>query len=119
MPDLMSIISANYVAVGQQVIKPGKYVNVDPEMYQGTWRGKYADGTRFAIQVSNVDGFRAKVKYEHGSTTKYQDVLIKDSSFRVADSKFTLAANGRAQVKTILTNSSTGKSTLETATALR
>jgi len=119
MADLMSIISANYVAVGQQTIKPGKYVNVDPELYQGTWRGKYADGSRFAIQVSQVDGFRAKVKYESGAVTKYQDVLIKDNPFRVADSKFTLQANGRAQVKTILTNANTGKSTMETATASR
>lgn len=119
MADLLSTISANYVAVGQQTVKPGKYVNVDPELYAGTWRGKYSDGTRFAIQVSNVDGFRAKVKYESGAVTKYQDILIKDNAFRVGDSKFTLQANGRAQVKTVLTNANTGKSTLETATATR
>lgn len=119
MADLLSIIGANYVAVGQQTTTPGKYVNVDPELYQGTWRGKYSDGTRFAIQVSSVDGFRAKVKYESGAVTKFQDVLIKDNSFRVADSKFTLQANGRAQVRSVLTNANTGKSTLETATASR
>ena len=50
--------------------------------------GKYGNGQSFDVSISNVDGFRAKVKYQSGSTVKYQDVLIKDSSFRIGDSKF-------------------------------
>jgi hypothetical protein len=93
------------------------YVAVDAEKYQGTWSGKYADNTKFTIQVSNVVGFRAKVKYQSGTTVKYQDVLIKDNSFKFGDSKFTLTQTGKAQVKTVMTNAATGAQSLETAYA--
>ena len=54
---------------------------------------------------------------ESGSTTKFQDVLIKDNAFRIGDSKFTVTRQGTAQIKTIMTNSATGASSLETAYA--
>ena len=69
----------------------------------------------FTIQVSNVSGFRAKAKYQSGAIVKYQDVLIKDNAFRVADTKFTLKRAGVAEIKTVMTNAATGASTLETA----
>ena len=93
------------------------YVPVDAPSYEGTWSGAYADNTKFTIQVSNVVGFRAKVRYQSGSTLKYQDVLIKDNSFKFGDSKFTLAQPGVAQVKTVMTNAATGAQSLETAYA--
>src|ERR1017187_9703583 len=101
----MGILSANYVTVGSSV-SPSKtpYVNVDPTAYEGSWSGKYSTGQSFNVTISNVSGFRAKVKYQSGSTTNYQDVLIKDGSFRIGDSKFTLTATGKAQVKTVVTN---------------
>ncbi|WP_204311767.1 hypothetical protein, partial [Enterobacter bugandensis] len=68
--------------------------------YQGSWTGAYADNTKFTLQVSNVEGFRAKIRYQSGSTVKYQDVLIKDNSFKFGDSKFTLTKAGTAQLKT-------------------
>ncbi len=117
MADLFSTISAAYVAAGQNTSKPGKYVNVDPEKFEGSWNGKYANNQTFSIQISNVTGFRAKVKYQSGGVTKYQDVLIKDNSFRIADSRFSLTRDGTAQVKTVLTSSSTGRQSLETAFA--
>ena len=61
-----------------------------PALYEGTWTGKYADNKAFKISVTNVTGFRAKVQYQSGGTNKYQDVLIKDQSFRIGDTKFTL-----------------------------
>ena len=97
MADVMSILSANYKTVGSSV--PGKtaYVAVDPKLYQGTWTGTYPDKKTFKLTVSNVTGFRAKVKYQSGSTVKYQDVLIKDQSFRIGDTKFTIdQGRGRA-----------------------
>ena len=88
MADIMSILSSNYPTVGQKVnLNTGKYVN----------------------------GFRAKAKYQYGSTVKYQDVLIKNNAFRVGDSKFTLTKAGTAQVKTVMTDPATGASSLETA----
>ena len=118
MADLLSIISSNYVTVGSMLNTSNTpYVPVDAPSYQGTWSGAYADNTKFTIQVSNVVGFRAKVRYQSGSTLKYQDVLIKDGSFKFGDSKFTLTKTGTAQIKTVMTNAATGTQSLETAYA--
>ncbi|RYG50071.1 MAG: hypothetical protein EOO01_11555 [Chitinophagaceae bacterium] len=118
MADLMSILSSNYATVGANTSPTrGKYVNVNPEAFQGRWTGKYANSQSFEVQVSNVVGFRAKVKYQSGAITKYQDVLIKDNAFRVGDTKFVLTRAGTAQVNTVVTNPATGASTLEKAYA--
>lgn len=118
MADVMGILSSNYLTVGASTNVTGsKYVNVDPDKFRGIWNGKYADNKSFSIQVSNVDGFRAKAKYQSGSTVKYQDVLIKDNGFRIGDSKFVLTRDGVAQVKTVMTNAATGGQSLETAYA--
>jgi hypothetical protein len=118
MADIMSILSSNYVTVGQNVsLNSGKYVNVDPKAFQGTWSGKYSDNTAFSVSISDVSGFRAKAKYQSGSTVQYQDVLIKNSAFRIGDSKFTVTKPGVAQINTVKTNPATGASTLDTAYA--
>lgn len=118
MADLLSTISANYVAVGANVnYSKGPYVPVDAASYEGNWTGKYANNDSFSIQVSDVVGFRAKVKYQSGSTMKYQEVLIRDNSFRVGDSKFMLTKQGTAQIKTVMTNAATGAQSMETAYA--
>ena len=120
MADVMSILSANYKSVGAATAVPSKtkYVPVDPTLYQGIWSGTYANKQSFTINVSNVSGFRAQVKYQSGSTVKYQNVLIKDKSFRVGDTKFTLAAKaGTAQIKNVVINPATGGTFLDTAIA--
>jgi len=123
MADLMSILSANYKTVGLTVPSKTPYVAVDPKLYQGSWTGKYANNKSFTITVSDVSGFRAKVKYQSDSTVKYQDVLIKDKSFRIGDSKFTLAQAATAtkaataQIKNVVTDPATGSTYLDTATA--
>ena len=118
MADLLSIISSNYVTVGANTsLSKAPYVPVDASLYQGSWDGKYANNDSFTIQVSNVVGFRAKVRYQSGSTLKYQDVLIKDNAFKFGDSKFTLTKQGTAQIKTVMTNAATGAQSLETAYA--
>ncbi|HEY0233446.1 MAG TPA: hypothetical protein VGC86_00110 [Afipia sp.] len=119
MGDIYSILQSGYVNAGSNIssLSNTPYVPVDAPSYEGTWSGAYADNTKFTIQVSNVEGFRAKVRYQSGSTLKYQDVLIKDNSFKFGDSKFTLAQAGVAQVKTVMTNSATGGQSLETAYA--
>lgn len=117
MADLMNILSSNYLAVGSSVLSAGKYVNVDPEKFEGRWSGKYADNQSFDITVSNINGFRAKVKYHSGGTVKFQDVLIRNDAFRVGDTKFVLTKPGVAQISTVMTSKLTGGSTLETAYA--
>jgi len=118
MGDLYSIIAWNYVTVGANVSRSNTpYVPVDAPSYEGSWKGAYANGDKFTIQVSNVVGFRAKVRYQSGSTVRYQDVLIKDNSFKFGDSKFTLTRAGLGQIKTVMTNPATGAQSLETAYA--
>ena len=91
----------------------------DP-VYKDTVLRPLFDGAK----THHVDGFRAKVKYQSGSTVKYQDVLIRDSSFRIGDSKFILTGkdadgNDTAQIATVATSPVTGVSTLEKAVATR
>src|SRR6202171_5043205 len=120
MADIMSILSANYKTVGSITPSKTKYVAVDPTLYQGSWTGKYANNKSFTITVSDVSGFHAKVKYQSDGTVKYQDVLIKDLSFRVGDTKFALTNKlGTAQIKNVVTDPATGSTYLDTATAIR
>jgi hypothetical protein len=123
MGDIMSILSANYKSASLSAPSKTKYVAVDPTLYQGTWSGTYADKKTFKITVTNVNGFRAQVRYESGSTFKYQSVLIKDNSFRVGDTKLTLTklASGTtaatATIKNVVTDPATGSTYLDTAVA--
>jgi hypothetical protein len=118
MSDVTSILAAAYKSDTLSVAKSNsKYVAVDPTLYQGSWTGKYANNKSFSITVSNVSGFRAKVHYQSDGTSKYQDVLIKDGAFRVGDTKFTLTANGKAQIKNVVTDPASGQTYLDTAYA--
>jgi len=117
MADLLNIIASNYSAAGLNIPSNSKYVAVDPQKFEGTWSGKYADNSSFSFSISNVNGFRAKAKYQRGATVQYQDVLIKDNAFRVGDSKFTLTRVGVAQIKTVVTSPADGSRVLNTAYA--
>jgi hypothetical protein len=119
MADIFNIIATNYTTVGGMVPSKTPYVAVNAADYQGTWEGKYSTGEQFSFTVSNVNGFRAKVRYQSGSTVKYQDVLIRDASFRIGDSKFMLAKLGKATIKTVVTNPYDGSTRLNTAYATR
>ena len=117
MADVLSILSANYKSVGLTVPTKTPYVPVDPTLYQGDWTGKYADNKTFKISISDITGFRAKVQYQSAGTNKYQEGLIKDSSFRIGDTKFTLTKAGTAQIKNVITDPATGSTLLDTAYA--
>jgi len=92
-------------------------VAVDPTLYEGYWRGKYANDKSFSVAVSDVSGYRAKVRHESEGVSKYQEVLIKDNSFRVGDTKFMLTAQSRAQIKNVVTDPASGQTYLDTAYA--
>jgi hypothetical protein len=117
MADILSTLSANYKTVGLTVPSNTPYFAVNPDNYEGDWTGKYADNKTFKISVSNVTGFRAKVHYQSGSTSKYQDVLIRNNSFRVGDTKFTLASNGKAEINNVVTDPVSGQTYLDKAYA--
>ena len=117
MADIYSILSANYKATVPITKTP--YVAVDPTRFQGSWQGKYADTSKFSVDISAVTGFRAQVKYQDKLGVKYQQVLIKDDSFKIGNSKFTLQKNGHAEVKTVVVDPASGATRLDTAYAQR
>jgi hypothetical protein len=118
MADIMSILSTAYKSnVLSSTTGSSKYVPVDSTLYQGDWTGTYSDGKKFSLSVSQVNGFRAQVHYQSGDTSQYQQVLIKDSSFRFGNTKFTLTDTGKAQIKNVVTDPATGSSYLDTAQA--
>ncbi len=117
MADIMSILSQSYASAALSTPSSTPYTDVDPALYEGTWDGTYSNNTKFQFSVSQVDGFRAQVKYQSGSTVQYQSVLIKDNSFRIGDTKFTLSAAGAAQIRTVITDPVTGNTNLITGNA--
>src|SRR5712672_2673413 len=107
MGDIMSILGNSYASAALTTPSNTPYTNVDPTLYQGSWSGTYSNNQKFDISVTEVNGFRAQVKYQSGATVQYQSVLIKDNSFRIGDSKFTLGSAGAAQIRTAITDPAT------------
>ena len=117
MADIMSILSQSYASASLTTPSKTPYTNVDLASYQGSWNGTYSNNQKFQFSISKVNGFRAQVIYQSGSTAQYQSVLIKDNSFRIGDTKFTLTKAGAAQVRNVITDPATGGTSLVTGNA--
>jgi hypothetical protein len=111
MSDIFSVLQNAYASAP---LSPSstKYTPVDPNAYQGNWSGSYSNNQKFDLTISNVNGFRAQVKYQSGTTTQFQQVLISNSSFRIGDTKFVLTGNGKATVANAVTDPVTGNTSL-------
>ena len=116
MSDIMSVLQNAYATAP---LSPSntKYTPVDPKSYQGTWSGTYSNNQKFELTISDVNGFRAQVKYQSGTTTQYGQVLIGNSSFRIGDTKFVLTGTGTATVANAVTDPVTGNTSLVQGTA--
>ena len=78
--------------------------------------GTSSSGEKFSFSVSDVQGFRAKVRYQSGNgPIRFQDILIKDNAFKFGDSEFLLSKEGHGTIKTVVTNAATGQSALNSA----
>ena len=109
MSDIYSIIQSAYVNNVVTTPSKGTYTAVDPKSYEGNWTGTYTkNDKKFSVEIYNVQGFRAQVKIQDANGTSFQSVLIKNSSFRVGDSKFTLGSSGQAEVATAVTDPISG-----------
>ena len=117
--DIMNILQSSYSTASLNTGSKTPYKNVDATAYEGTWQGKYSNTKAFKFTISQVNGFRAQVKYESEGSLKYQSVLIKDNSFRIGDSKFTLGAKNKASVRTVITDPATNQTSLVTGQAAR
>ena len=112
MSNIYSVLANIYSTAPMTPASKKPYTNVDPTSYQGTWSGTYSNKQKFAVTISQLHGFRAEVKYQSGATVQYQQVLIRDSSFRVGDSKFVLTGKGKAVVANAVTDPVTGNVTV-------
>ena len=117
MSDIMSVLQNAY-ATAPLTPTNTKYTPVDPKSYLGTWSGTYSNNQKFELTISDVNGFRAQVKYQSGSTVQYAQVLIGNgSSFRIGNSKFVLTGAGKATVANAVTDPVTGNTSLVQGTA--
>jgi len=116
MSDIMSVLQNAY-ATAPLTPTTTKYTPVDPTSYQGTWTGTYSNNQKFEFTISDVNGFRAQVKYQSGGTVQYQQVLIGNSSFRVGNTKFLLTGTGTATIGNAVTDPVTGNTSLVQGTA--
>jgi hypothetical protein len=117
MSDIMSILQSAYAAAPQTPANT-KYAAVDPTSFQGNWTGTYSNNQKFQLTISDVNGFRAQVKYQSGSTVQYGQVLIgNSSSFRIGDTKFVLTGAGKATISNAVTDPVTGDTSLVQGTA--
>ena len=112
MSDIMSVLQSAY-ATAPLTTTATKYTPVDPKAWQGTWSGTYgASNQKFEFTISDVNGFRAQVKYQSGTTVQYGQVLIGNSSFRIGNTKFVLTGTGKAAVYNAVTSPTTGETSL-------
>jgi hypothetical protein len=116
MSDIFSVLQSAY-ATAPLTPTTTKYTPVDAKSYQGTWNGTYSNNQKFELTISDVNGFRAQVKYQSGSTVQYAQVLIGNSSFRIGNSKFVLTGTGKATVANAVTDPVTGNTSLVQGTA--
>ena len=116
MSDIMSIIQSAYASAPTTPTNT-KYSPVDPASFQGSWSGTYSNNQTFKLTISEVNGFRAQVKYQSGSTVQYGQVLIGNSSFRIGNTKFVLTGTSQATVANAVTDPVTGNTSLVQGTA--
>ena len=121
MTSIMSILQSSYssAATPTSLISPGdKFAPVDPTKYQGTWTGKDYQNQPFTISITKVSGYRANVTYQSSSGLQFQRAFITTKgTFRIGDSQFTLTGTGKANISTIVTDSTTGIQTENQAIA--
>ena len=117
MSDIFSIIQSAYASAPAAPTNT-KYSAVDSASFQGSWTGSYSNNQKFELTISEVNGFRAQVKYQSGSTVQYGNVLIGNgASFRIGNTKFLLTGSGKATVANAVTDPATGSTSLVQGTA--
>jgi hypothetical protein len=112
MSDIFSVISSAYAAAPLTPANT-KYSAVDPKSFQGSWSGTYSNNQKFQLTISDVNGFRAQVRYQSGSTVQFGQLLIGNgSTFRIGNTKFVLTGTGKATVANAVTDPVTGATSL-------
>jgi hypothetical protein len=115
--NIFSILQSSYTAPTQASIPPGsKFANVDPTQWKGTWTAKDSNGKAITLNISNVSGYRATVRFQSADTgLQTGRVYINTNGvFRVGNSQMQLTAAGKITISTVVTDATTGNESMET-----
>jgi len=118
MSDIFSTLSSVYASnsASSQFALGSKFSNVDPKQWQGTWTATDSNGKPVTLAISNVSGYRANVRFTtaDGGLQTGRVLINTNGVFRIGDSQMQLTAAGKLTISTVITDSTTGKQSIET-----
>lgn len=115
--NIFSILQSAYTPATQTSIPPGsKFAKVNPAQWQGTWTTKDSNGKPVTLTISNVSGYRANVRFQtaEGGLQTGRVLINTNNVFRIGNSQMQLAGTGKMTISTVITDSTTGKQSIET-----
>jgi hypothetical protein len=113
--NIFTILQNSYSTPSQ--FPPGsKFAKVDPTQWQGTWTATDSNGKPVTLAISNVSGYRANVRFTtaDGGLQTGRVLINTNGIFRIGDSQMQLTAAGKLTISTVITDSTTGKQSIET-----
>lgn len=115
--NIFSILQSAYQPATQVSIPPGsKFANVDPTLYQGTWTAKDSNGKAVTLTISNVQGYRANVRFQSadGGLQTGRIYINTNGVFRIGNSQMQVTSAGKMTINTVITDPTTGNKSMET-----
>jgi hypothetical protein len=113
--NILTILQNSYSTPSQ--FPPGsKFAKVDPTQWQGNWTATDSNGKPVTLAISNVSGYRANVRFTtaEGGLQTGRVLINTNGIFRIGDSQMQLTAAGKMTISTVITDSTTGKQSIET-----
>jgi hypothetical protein len=114
---LFSALQSNYAATPQVSIPPGsKFANVDATQWKGTWTATDSNGKPVTLNVSNINGYRATVRFQSaaGGLQTGRVLINTNGVFRIGNSQIQLVSAGKLTISTVITDATTGNQSIET-----
>src|SRR6185437_5373344 len=115
--NIFTILQSSYQPVTQVSIPPGsKFAPVNAATFQGTWSGKDSNGKPVTLTISNIQGYRANVRFQtaDGGLQTGRAYINTQGVFRIGDSQMTFTGSGKMTINTVITDPTTGNQSMET-----
>jgi hypothetical protein len=115
--NIFSILQSSYQPAAQVSIPPGsKFAPVNAATFQGTWSGKDSNGKPVTLTISNIQGYRANVRFQtaDGGLQTGRAYINTQGVFRIGDSQMTFTGSGKMTINTVITDPTTGNQSMET-----
>lgn len=114
---IFSALQSSYTTSTQLSIPPGsKFAKVDPTQWQGTWTATDSKGKPVTLNISNVSGYRATVRFQttDGGLQTGRVLINTNNVFRIGNSQMQLTGTGKMTISTVITDATTGNQSIET-----